>query len=88
MHVREAPVKLPEIAQNPLELGGYTIGAKPDRETHPPVTCAIFCTTGIVLFSVLLNNIMLYKTYLQPIKISEIFSGIFALQNCAIGAQR
>ena len=53
-----------------------------------PVTCAIFCTTGIVLFSVLLNNIMLYKTYLQPIKISEIFSGIFALQNCAIGAQR
>jgi hypothetical protein len=53
----------------------------------PPVTCAISCTTGTVLFSVLLNNnIMLYKTYLQPIKISKIFSGIFALQNCAIGA--
>jgi len=33
-----------------LQLGGYTIGAKPDRETHPRllVTCAICCTTWMV----------------------------------------
>ena len=63
-----------------LQLGGYTIGAKPDRET-PGYLCYILHHRDCVLFSVLLD-----KTYLQPIKISEIFSGIFAL--CRIAPQR